>query len=75
MQELEPDEGGPRGNEMNREEFVRNYVKELNLFETGVWDGGIILIKSLIGSIYDQQQMIEYLDSRIIDLERIVYAS
>lgn len=58
---------------MTREEFIHNYICATNgCIWTDKRDGDDI-IKSLVGSIYDQQQMIEYLDNRIIDLERIVY--
>lgn len=59
---------------MSKEEFVTNYTKSLGLvvLDSKHPDGRVI--HALIESVYDQQQMIEYLDSRIIDLERMVYA-
>lgn len=60
---------------MNREEFIHNYISITNGCIWSDREDGEDILKSLIGSIYDQQQMIEYLDNRIIDLERIVYAS
>lgn len=57
---------------MTREEFIKNFVES---------EGGVILtdgadvriVCNLIGAIYDQQQMIDYLDTRLIDLEREIY--
>lgn len=60
---------------MTREEFIENYTKSMNLAVFGLPNPDTRVIQSLIGSLYDQQQMIEYLDNRIIDLERMVYAS
>jgi hypothetical protein len=60
---------------MTREEFVENYTKSMNLVVFGLPNPDTRVIQNLIGSIYDQQQMIEYLDNRIIDLERVVYAN
>lgn len=31
------------------------------------------LMRALIGTIHEQKELIEYLDTRIIDLERIIY--
>lgn len=58
---------------MTREDFVENYTKSMDLVVFGLPNPNTRVMKELIGSIYDQQQMIEYLDNRIIDLERIVY--
>lgn len=60
---------------MNKEEFINNYTKAINLVVYGEPNAVTRVIQEIIGSLYDQQQMVEYLDSRIIDLERVVYAS
>lgn len=60
---------------MTREEFIENYTRSMNLVVFGLPNPDTRVIQSLIGSLYDQQQMIEYLDNRIIDLERVVYAN
>lgn len=56
------------------EEFVQNYTKSMDITVLGPANPNVRVIQELIESAYDQQQMIEYLDSRIIDLERMVYA-
>lgn len=56
-----------------REEFITNYTKAMDIAVLGAANPNVRVIQELIGSIYDQQQMLEYLDNRIIDLERIVY--
>lgn len=58
---------------MTKEEFVENYYKAINLKVWGVPNSDTKVVLEIIGSLYDQQQMIDYLDNRIIDLERIVY--
>lgn len=62
-----------RGPMVSREEFIINYAKAEGL-QVNELTPGVVMLQALIGSVYDQQQMIEYLDNRIIDLERIVYA-
>lgn len=59
----------------SREEFVQNYTKSMDITVLGPANPNVRVIQELIGSVYDQQQMIEYLDNRIIDLERMVYVS
>lgn len=59
---------------VSREEFITNYAKAEGL-QVNELTPGVVMLQALISSVYDQQQMIEYLDNRIIDLERIVYAS
>lgn len=59
---------------MTREEFITNYTRAMAITVLSPANPNVRVIQELIGSIYDQQQMIEYLDNRIIDLERIVYA-
>lgn len=58
---------------MTKEEFVENYSKAIALKVWGVPNANTKIVLEIIGSLYDQQQMIDYLDNRIIDLERIVY--
>lgn len=58
---------------MTKEEFVENYSKAISLKVWGVPNADTKIVLEIIGSLYDQQQMIDYLDNRIIDLERIVY--
>lgn len=58
---------------MNKEEFVDYYIKALDIEIFGEPKPSVRVTQELIGSIYDQQQMIDYLDNRIIDLERIIY--
>lgn len=60
---------------MTREEFLYNFVKAEQVVVHIKDDPTVKIIQALIGSLYDQQQMIEYLDNRIIDLERVVYAN
>lgn len=60
---------------MTKEEFITNFVLAEKAIAYRTDDPTVKIIQALIGSIYDQQQIIDYLDNRIIDLERIVYAS
>lgn len=63
---------------MNREDFVNHYINSLKMYEDRLY--AITLNREMIGSIYDLQQQIaqkdefiDYLDKRLIDLEREVY--
>lgn len=60
---------------MTKQEFVKNYTKAMHLDVLGQPNLNTKVILELIGSLYDQQQMIDYLDNRIIDLERVVYGN
>lgn len=61
---------------MTREEFIKNFIASEGavILPESFQSADLRVILSLIGSIYDQQEMIEYLDNRVIDLERIVYS-
>lgn len=61
---------------MTREEFIKNFIASEGavILPESSQSADLRVILSLIGSIYDQQEMIEYLDNRVIDLERIVYS-
>lgn len=59
---------------MTREEFVKNFLSAEGVIIVSE-SADVRIVVSLIGSIYDQQQMIEYLDNRVIDLERMVYST
>lgn len=59
---------------MTREEFVKNFLSAEGAIIASE-SADVRIVVSLIGSIYDQQQMIEYLDNRVIDLERMVYST
>lgn len=54
---------------MTKQEFIRNYTRAISLEVWGQPNPNTKVILELIGSLYDQQQMIQYLDNRIIDLE------
>lgn len=59
---------------MKREEFIKNFLSAEGIIVLSE-SADVRVVLTLIGSIYDQQQMIEYLDNRVIDLERIVYST
>lgn len=62
---------------MTREEFIKNFIASEGavILAESFQSADLRVILSLIGSIYDQQEMIEYLDNRVIDLERMVYST
>lgn len=59
---------------MKREEFIKNFLSAEGIIVLSE-SADVRVVLTLIGSIYDQQQMIEYLDNRVIDLERMVYST
>jgi len=59
---------------MTREEFIINFLSAEGIIVPSE-SADVRVVLTLIGSIYDQQQMIEYLDNRVIDLERILYST
>lgn len=59
---------------MTREEFIKNFLSAEGIIVLSE-SADVRVVLTLIGSIYDQQQMIEYLDNRVIDLERVVYST
>lgn len=58
---------------MTRQEFIDNFIAAEKAVILPPANKEVQIICSLIGSIYDQQQMIDYLDTRLIELERAVY--